>query len=837
MAANTLRVVLMTLSLLVLSLAGWSAEQPQFIGEIQYGYFEGEWSVLPDFNKLNAVKTGELDKFDLSVATREKNFAIRFSGLLQIPVDGLYLFTVKSGDLCRLYVGDELVMENDGMQGRRPKQLETLFPLQAGKHPVRLEYLHRERPKVLNVSCEGPELYKVDRKQWLYIGWENDHPKSLTFMGGTMLPGRGPSIQYTVEVDGKSYHPNEFSADRRSKIKWYLADGYLPSPVSEWQAENISVKIQHFANRILDDRATAVYTRVSLTNRGNSDEEVRLNINAGPEREVCLTDKPVTNNNFFSTYETMVPAGKTSSLDFAAAATGMASVNELRSAGSFDENYNDVATYYNSRIARLTRPVTLPNSKLVELYKSAQIVMWESVVKVENGDLEMRGSGGNAAGSYQYDRTFSHDVPNMVAQFIREGDFELAKGIMESSYYQKLGRELEQDYLDAIPKYIIPYALYLQFTGDIDYFTEKVKEKIRTAAHSIHDYRNFEDDNGHHGIMQKSNTLDNKSDYLIVDNFAALHGLAAYKFICQYFDERTEADWADDEMNDLNKCLNEALDHTLARRRVDWYMSAFDDDSYFWTRGYDGNWLGTSLMMSTFPWNASLQGFDLGGTWREAFDRTIENAINLRNNSPYSIPKRSWGAWWGHEYGACYNAGMGLQTLFSDKHRALAIANLEFLVDNQSAPYQWGESFDRGMNENDWTRPATDYETWGLGFDKQALLESCISVKTDGQVIIGRGVPVHWSKPGDIIEWKDVRINNNLKMSFRMEFGEKQVVLSLSGDHPQRDIIFDLPVFEDGIVRVIIDGGDVTDSLKSSGQVMISPGNANVEVEFKTKPK
>ena len=827
----------MGILLVVFSVVGWSAEQPQFVGNIQYEYFEGKWSELPDFDKLSAVKTGEVDKFDLSVANRDKNFAIRFTGYVEVPADGKYLFIIKSGDICRLYVGEELVLENDGTHGKRVRQMEELFALKAGKHPVILTYLHRERRKVLEVRCEGPGLYKVDRKQWLYIGWENDHPKSLTFMGGSLMPGRKPNIQYTVKVDGKTYHPDEFATDRRIEIKWYLADGYLPSPISEWDAGSIAVKIQHFANRVLDKRATAVYTRVSLTNNGCSEEKLQLNINAGPEREICLTGKPTTTDCFLSAYETTVPAGKTYSLDFVSLATGTASVGELRSAGSFDNNYNKMASYYTSRIGQLTRPVRLPNAKLVELYKAAQIVMWESVVKVENGDLEMRGSGGNPAGYYQYDRTFSHDVPNMVAQFIREGDFDLAKGIMESQYYQKLGRELEQDYLDAIPKYIIPYALYLQFTGDTDYFTPKVKENIKTAAHSIHDYRDFKEGSGHYGIMRKSNTLDNKSDYLIVDNFAALHGLAAYEYICEYFKDTAETSWAANEMNDLNKCFNDALDYSMTRRKVDWYMSAFDDDSYFWTRGYDGNWLGTSLMMSTFPWNASLQGFDLGGTWNEAFDRTIENAIHLRNVSPYNIPERSWGAWWGHEYGACYNTGMGLQTLFSDKHRTLVIENLEFLVDNQAAPYQWGESFDLGMSEQDWTRPATDYETWGLGYDKQALLESCIAIKTDGRVIIGRGIPAHWSKPGDIIEWQDVRINNNKKLDFKIDFSDKSVTLNLSGDQPQGDIIFNLPAFVNNIAKVTIDGEEATSYTNSSGQVVIPSKSANIKVELKKKPK
>ncbi|MFQ6115088.1 MAG: PA14 domain-containing protein, partial [bacterium] len=661
-------VVVISKFLVVLNLVGWSAERPQFVGKIHYEYFEGKWSELPDFDKLGAVKTGEIDKFDLTMVNRDKNFAIRFTGFLEVPVEGKYLFIIKSGGIFRLYVSKELVLKRESTEGKRVRQMGGLFALKAGKHPVILTYLPLDTRKVLEVVCEGPELYRVNRKHWLYIGWQNDHPKSWNFMGGSLTPGRKRNIQYTVKVDGKTYYPDEFAADRRSKIKWYLAEGYLPSPISEWNASSMTVKIQHVANRILDNRATAVYTRISLTNNENSVKNVRLNINAGPEREICLNNKPITANNFFSTYKTTVPAGKTVSLDFVALANGTASVSELRSAGGFENNYNNMASYYNSRISQLTRPITLPNAKLVELYKAAQIVMWESVVRVENGDLEMRGSGGNPAGYYQYDRTFSHDVPNMVAQFIREGDFDLAKGIMESEYYQRLGRELEQDYLDAIPKYIIPYALYLQFTGDVKYFTESVRENIKTAAHSIHEYRDFKEERGHYGIMRKSNTLDNNSDYLIVDNFAALHGLTAYEYICEYFKDTAEASWAENEMNDLNKCLNDALDYSMKRRQVDWYMSTFDDDSYFWNHGYDGNWLGTSLMMSTFPWNASLKGFNLGGTWKEAFDRTIENAIHLRNISPYNIPERSWGAWWGHEYGACYNAGMGLQLLYSDKH-------------------------------------------------------------------------------------------------------------------------------------------------------------------------
>lgn len=817
----------------------FSNTNPYFWGKIEYEYFEGEWDRMPAFDTLKPLKAGEAENFDLSIRRRDDHFAIDFYGRLLVPVNGKYLLLIKSRDQYQVIIDDNLVMEHQQPTSKRVPQRDKLIELTAGEHTFTLIYLHYTGPHVLEVSWEGPELYRVDRKHWLYIGWENDYPKSWTYMGGTVVPGRGQTIQFTVEVDGQRYFPDEFAPERRQKIHWSLAEGYLPSPVSKWNANNIAVTIQHFAHRILKDQTTVVFSRISLTNTGSSEENVKLNLNAGAERAILLTTlterlSRVTHhaspiNDFFSTYQANILAGETAKFDFISLASGNVSPAELKTCGSFDRNYQAMKNYYEQRINQLAHPVTLPNQEMVTLYKALQIMMWESVVKVENGDVEMRGSGGNPAGYFQYDRTFSHDVPNMVTQFIREGDFELAKAIMESKYYQRLGRDLEQNYLDAIPKYLIPYALYLQFSGDRDYFTTEILQKIKMAAHLIDNHRNMVEDGGHFGIMNPSNTLDNGSNFLVVDNFAALHGLAAYRFISNYFGNWPEAAWATEKMNDLNKCFNTVLQHSMMRRKLDWYMAAFDDDAYFWKRGYDGNWLGTTLMMSTFPWNASLREFNLGGAWKDAFDRSIEQAIHLRDTSPYNIPPKSWGAWWGYEYGTCYNAGMGLQLLFSDKYRTLILDNIEFLLENQNAPFQWGESFGKGLTDTDWSFPATDYETWGMGFTRQAILEMCVAVKTNGDVIIGRGIPIRWSKPGNIIEWAEVPINNGKRLDFKLEFADKRVLLSLSGDDPEGNFLINLPVFVNNIALVSIDG-KTSLQFDSTLGIVTAPGQSNAVV-------
>jgi hypothetical protein len=806
----------------------------------QYAYYEGEWTKMPNLDNLTAKKTGSMEKFDLSPKERDDNYAFRYTAILEIPIDGKYLFWQRGSDTCIVSIDNDVVFVNDGNAkggfetiSARPKSWEQLVYLKAGSHIIKADYMSRKKSRSFKLFVEGPDLYKIDSFQWLYFGWIYDHPKTWSLMGGTVVPGRKMRIQYAIESDGQLYTPDEFAPNRKEAIKWYLADNYIPSPVSEWNAGKVKIEIQHFANRVANDNATAVYSKVTIRNEDKEEKQVRLIINAGPKWEIPLTFDPTYHDDYYMHYDLTLRADKSSSLDFVALATGEATVEDLKSSGDFATNYKIMSNYYNTRMAGLAMPVTLPNQNLVYYYKSAQIIMWESVVRGVNGDIEMRTSGGSPTRIYNYDRTFSHDVPNMVDQFIREGDYELAKSIMESEYYRKLGEVLGNNFLDAIPKYIIPYVKYLQLSGDKAYFTPEKKENLKAVARSIHDFRDFEASEGHTGIMQQSGTLDNKSDFLIVDNFAALHGLAAYKYFCEYFGETDEAAWAEEEMNDLNDALNAALDHTMKRRGVGWYMAALDDNSYFWKNGYDGNWIGTCLMMSTFPWSASLQGSNLGGTWKETFDKSIDNALHLRNKSDYDIPERSWGAWWGHEYGAAYNAAMGMQLLFSDKHRTEVVENLEFLLDNQSAPLQWGESFDRGMNEKDWTRPAADLNTWAMGFDKQAIQEINIALMANGSVIIGRGVPVRWSRDGNIIEWKNVRVGNGKKLDYKLSFKKKVLILDLAGDQPDGEIIINLPVMKNNIANVTADEIKISNWDSTAGKVTVPAVSKKVKINLK----
>ena len=694
-----------------------------------------------------------------------------------------------------------------------------------------------------NHPAIGPKLYEYDLLKWLYIGWENDHPKSWTFMGGGMspgiAPGVGPAIQYTVTLDGKTYFPDEFSPDRKSQIHWSLRDGYLPCPVSRWQAGPIHVEIQHFANRILEDKLTAVYSRVTMTAHGTA-HKVRLNINAGPDLEVPLSGAPTGYSENSMYFDLSLQPGRAVSKDFVTFAAGSpVSPALMQSAGSFDFNYKSMSDYWHGRMAPLAAPVILPVPGMVDMYKSIQIMVWENMVK-KGSDYEIHAAPPNPWSSVEnYDNAYSHDAPNYIDQYMREGDYELARKMLASKYF-KASNTTSWDpfYEDTIGKYILPYAEYLRATGDTAYFTPEIMADLKKATRNIHALRVF-DDPVHYGLMRKSQDFENwvdGGDFLLCDNWSALHGLQSYKYICERVGNAEEAKWAGAEMASLNDCVNQAITRTCERLKIDYYLGGFDDITLRRYHDSDYSWVPYSGALSTFPWGAFLKGFDLGGIWKDKFDAAIQHALEGRDQR--LIPAGSWGTWWGQvTYGTAYNCSAGLQCLFSDKYRTEVVKNLEFQLANQCVPFNWSEAFEfKGRDQ--WVgmyvppRSYGNLDSWGASFTKQALLQSCASVKNDGTVILGRGIPDYWLAPGSVVEWANINVNDNRKINFKITARPSEIELRIWGDVRKGEVHFNLPVFQGNILSA--DAGKVDNE---RGVVLLSPTTNSVSVKLRHPPQ
>ena len=98
--------------------------------------YQGFWNSLPDFTALTPVGNAVVPRVVLPPGTATKGFGVVLEGLVQIPADGVYAFGLENDDAARLWIGDTLVVDNDGQHVVRSATGE--IALKAGAHRLRI---------------------------------------------------------------------------------------------------------------------------------------------------------------------------------------------------------------------------------------------------------------------------------------------------------------------------------------------------------------------------------------------------------------------------------------------------------------------------------------------------------------------------------------------------------------------------------------------------------------------------------------------------------------------------------------------------------------------------
>ena len=117
--------------------------------------YEGAFVRLPDFKKLTPLKSGRAQQIDLAgLDLPAQNFAMVFSGFLEITEEDEYTFYTSSNDGSRLYINDRLIVNNDGEHGTMDKSGTVRLPV--GRHRIRVTYFQSGGSKVLKVFYKRP---------------------------------------------------------------------------------------------------------------------------------------------------------------------------------------------------------------------------------------------------------------------------------------------------------------------------------------------------------------------------------------------------------------------------------------------------------------------------------------------------------------------------------------------------------------------------------------------------------------------------------------------------------------------------------------------------------
>jgi len=126
---------------------------------LNFATYLGMWERLPDFTTLKPAASGKTDQPTLAVhAPGGEGYGIKFTGFVKVPAEGLYTFYTKSDDGSRLYIGDRLVVDNDGLHSAA--ESAGMIRLAAGLHPITITYFQGPGGAELTVLVEGPGLKK-----------------------------------------------------------------------------------------------------------------------------------------------------------------------------------------------------------------------------------------------------------------------------------------------------------------------------------------------------------------------------------------------------------------------------------------------------------------------------------------------------------------------------------------------------------------------------------------------------------------------------------------------------------------------------------------------------
>ena len=87
-------------------------------------------------------------------------FGLIMQGFINVPQDGVYTFYASSDDGSILSIGDQVVVNNDGLHGAQERSGE--IALKAGYHPILIKYFEAGGGESLKAFIAGPDMQKQE---------------------------------------------------------------------------------------------------------------------------------------------------------------------------------------------------------------------------------------------------------------------------------------------------------------------------------------------------------------------------------------------------------------------------------------------------------------------------------------------------------------------------------------------------------------------------------------------------------------------------------------------------------------------------------------------------
>jgi hypothetical protein len=637
------------------------------------------------------------------------------------------------------------------------------------------------------------------------IGWEGNHQGVVTCLGGTFYVKNQINTNFG------------FGIYAGTPTTWTLADGYLPAQVTTFPASGATVSITEFADKVVlgGDAFVAVYCRVAV--RNPSDQVVVANPNASPGL-VTLKAAPNAVKPHASVAHDYVVA-----VDRFGNVYPWPTAEALAGAGSLNQHFAHMRRFWNQQLDTIAR-ISVPDRSLADAYRSGFI--YTQIAR--SGNALNTGVNG-------YEAEFNHDVVGILANLFTQGYFSDAHALLLEAR-NVVGTQTQ--YQDGVWTYAWPWAIYLLKTGDLNFVkknfasegaTGKAQPSIKDTAHDIAASRT-----GPSGIMHKTFDIDT-TGYWTTDDFEALMGLAAYRYLAQSVGDVAEADWAAQQYDSLLTATNGTLSATISRDGLNYLPCSMvePNSANRCANPEDANWMSP---FGRWAWDGSLFGATLSGPGISLIDATYAYGFQrLRGTLP---PDTFGGFPSDYYYSTAYNAGNGNAALAGNAYRDQGILSYEFMIDNsQSGPYSWWESATFPSVNTRWIgrHPAAGQgscpHAWGMSQANKVVLDSLAAVRSDGTLIVGRGVPAKWLGHGSSISVANFPVTNGRRLDISITSSGQSVSLTLSGQLPSGQVLFQLPAFTNNVAGT--SAGSIN---QETGTVTLGSRTRSVTVQLRGAP-
>jgi hypothetical protein len=133
---------------------------PLALTNVRYSYYEGKFEKLPDFTKVKAKRSGNLEEgMSWTAGDAPNDFAFQFTGNLQITEPGDYRFELASTGASRLLIDNKTVIDHDNFH-IRDEVADGKINLSAGPHVLVVHYSKNVSwfKPALGLFVEGPGI-------------------------------------------------------------------------------------------------------------------------------------------------------------------------------------------------------------------------------------------------------------------------------------------------------------------------------------------------------------------------------------------------------------------------------------------------------------------------------------------------------------------------------------------------------------------------------------------------------------------------------------------------------------------------------------------------------